>query len=576
MTDKENVQDPAEILTKHIAGTEKKKAKSKKASKVDTSTTETTEEQVVENKETTENTTPKGKFNVEFNYNINTKLKEPMEAPLIDDYPYKFGNAQARSNMSKDDVERLLMINMPSKNNVSESNALDDDTPASEITDKQASWTIRVGDSSYLNANSNDIHPELYSEKALNERKEWGQYLVSPSGDKLALNSTSLDFRATGPIKGSAAVSKVRAMLGLGNLIKVPLWHSGFWVMLNTPTEAEVADLFRAINTDKIQLGYATHGLAFSNLSGITSDNIVDFVLRHIEMHSIKDVANNDIDKLKETILVQDINLLVWGIVCTMYPRGFQYTRQCMNIPSCHEVISEILDVRRLLFTDRTALTPEQLTHMSKARARSSVTMDEVKKYQKSIDRLHTSKVKIVEGAINNKGNCDMYVVLKSPNLQEYINATNAWVDNVQALAENTAGLKTENEKLEYIETRARATKARQYAHWVESIIYDNKLDDDDEKYETTIEETEDIATILGEVVSMKSEYIDALIDKVVDYINHTTISIIGIPTYYCPKCNEVQEVDNKLPRFVNFIPLDVISLFFRLLVQRMFLINTR
>ena len=139
MTDKENVQDPAEILTNHIAGTEKKKAKSKKASKVDTSTTETTEEHVVENKETTENTTPKGKFNVEFNYNINTKLKEPMEAPLIDDYPYKFGNAQARSNMSKDDVERLLMINMPSKNNVSESNALDDDTPASDITDKQAS-----------------------------------------------------------------------------------------------------------------------------------------------------------------------------------------------------------------------------------------------------------------------------------------------------------------------------------------------------------------------------------------------------------------------------------------------------
>ena len=57
MTDKENVQDPAEILTNHIAGTEKKKAKSKKASKVDTSTTETTEEQVVENKETTENIT---------------------------------------------------------------------------------------------------------------------------------------------------------------------------------------------------------------------------------------------------------------------------------------------------------------------------------------------------------------------------------------------------------------------------------------------------------------------------------------------------------------------------------------
>ena len=570
--DLNNNGDPANELKKHVSSVNKKsdsktadkqkETKNKRSTKVsEPDEFELQQPEPVE-PETIEEV---GKFNVEYD----TKVKKyGSRTPNDISDSDRLDNEEAE--FTKKELNDYLIINLPSKNNIREEDGKVETNGNAEIDKESMNWAIRVADSSNYNAINKDIGTENLYKETLERDTEWGQYYETPEKDKLGLNSAGFDLATNGLLKGPQAMSQVRAMLGLGNMVRVPLWHSGLWLTLNTPSEAEVVDLYRILATEKITLGRQTHGLAFSNLSGVTTDTLMNFALNHVELSSIK-IPHDRVQKdvLRELILVQDIPIVIWGVACTMFPRGFEYTRQCIAKDGCHRSIQEMLDVRRLLFVDRNSLTKEQLAHMSKSRSASSVSIDEVKAYQASVERLQPTEFKIVADAINRRGSCDMYVTFKSPSVKSFVDSTNRWVDSIQNMANKASTFDNDNEREAYMNGQVRATKARQYTHWIKSIKYINKLDDSDELFESYVEDVNDIEQLASDVFSLETDIVEKITKEVIEYINSSTISIIGIPSYECPICKKVQEAEVKLPRFVNFIPLDVIMLFFRLLVRR-------
>lgn len=556
MSDDKELTD---VLKQHVTGEKPAKKTTKATKKVENvdATKNSTDE--VETKEPRE-----GNFKVEYTTNV-TKYgtKEPGDLSRINQID------DVNADFSEKEISDLLVINLPSKNDVRPED-IELDENEDNLSQKDVDWSVRIADSSMYNAISSDSGTKNLYKETLERDTEWGQYYENKNKDKLGITTAGFDLSSTGPMRGAKAVSQVKAMLGLGNMVRVPLWHSGFWVTLNTPSEAEVVDLYRILSSDKITIGRQTHGLAFSNLSGIITETLVDFVLAHVELHSIQVPSDKDTKNfLKSMILVQDTPLLIWGIASTMFPRGFEYTRQCISTDSCKGTIQEMLDVRRLLFVDRTSLNNDQLAHMTKAKSPVSVTVDEVKKYQDSISRLQHSETKVLEGIQNRKGNCDMYITLSSPSISRYIESTNKWVDQIEKMANEASGLNTDSEKEAYMEGQVRATKARQYVHWIKSIKYINRLDGSDEEFESFVNDFNDIEELASSVFSLDTNIVDRITKEVTNYISYSTIALIGIPTYDCPVCKKTQNVPNRLPRFTNFIPLDVTMLFFRLLVRR-------
>lgn len=355
-------------------------------------------------------------------------------------------------------------------------------------------------------------------------------------------------------LKGERAVIRLISHLGLGTLFQVPLWHSGLWVTFKPPSESEIIELNRALISDKIKFGRYTYGLAYSNTTAYTVDRLVDFALNHVYDVTAKS-EDISIESLRQHISCQDIPSLLWGFICTMYPRGFRYRRACIADPEkCNHILEETLNVTKLQWTNSAALTDWQKTFMS-GRQPKSKDLASVQRYKEELAQVQKKRVLINEGRSN-----EIAITIKTPSIAEYIEAGHRWIGDIVSTVDRALGTDaTDNERNTVIIRHGQASAMRQYSHWIESIEYDTNTINDKE----TIEQTLD-------VLSSDDEVRTDMIQAVVDYINKSTVCVIGIPVYDCTSCGTVQAGSITLSHYKNIIPLDVIQIFFGLLTQRL------
>jgi hypothetical protein len=377
------------------------------------------------------------------------------------------------------------------------------------------------------------------------------------NGKPLIAASPKFDKLENNILKGEKAVIRVLQTLGLGNLFQVPLWHTGIWVTLKPPTEAEIIELNRQLLNDKIQFGRYTYGLAFANTTSYTVDRLLTFVLDHIYNTTLK-TDTLTADDLRKLISSQDIPILLWGIACTIYPNGFKYKRACISNPErCTHVIEETINVTKLLWTNVNHLTDYQKEHMSSRQARSR-TIEQVERYKDELKAIHKARVKLD----NDK---DIYLTIRSPSVKEYIESGYVWINSIVESVERTISTEaTQSEKDNLITRYAQASRLRQYGHWIESIEVETNISNDQE----TINE-------LLDVLSSDNELFSTIMLKIKAYINNSVISLVGIQSYNCPACSGEQK-DETYPKFTNILPLDVQQLFFGLFTQRLIRLTDR
>jgi hypothetical protein len=344
----------------------------------------------------------------------------------------------------------------------------------------------------------------------------------------------------------------IRQSLDLGGTFNVPLWHSGFWVRFKAPSESAILELYRALTEEKVSLGRATYGLIFSNNTSFSSAAMLNFCEDHILSTSL---ILPDGDSIKKYMNVLDMPTLFWGMVCAIWPNGVQYQRACTSDPErCSHVVTELLDPSKLLFVDKTRLTARQIAHMAK-RDKASVSVESLSIYKDEFLNGHPRAIKLSE---------DLSFTIAIDTAQEHIDSGYRWISEIEETYPKVL-IQDEKERDEYLIKQAKATVMRQYAHFVKSINY----------LDTEYSEREEIENVVGDV-SADDQLRTTFQTKIKEFIDDSTVSLIAIPTYKCPSCGKEQRELRENHHMQGLIPIEVMSNFFILAVQKIRRIEQR
>lgn len=384
---------------------------------------------------------------------------------------------------------------------------------------------------------------------------------LDPEGRGLRAGYPSFSKAQGAKPQGDDAVRALSKIMGKGPGMPftIPLWHTGIWITVMAPDELDILELHRILTMDLRDIGNNTYGYVFSNYKTFTTERLVDFVLKHLHSTSLN--TNKD---LKTIISLHDVESMIWGIACAIYPNGFQYTRSCTANPEeCKEIAEGLLNLNLLSVIDKNALTQTQKDHMRKIR-KGSMTIEDVRHYQSQ----HTVTTTKVLSLIKEEDENVLEVTLKVPTIAQHIEAGQRWISEIsEIISVATEDSLDEDARRNYMINGSKATIMRQYTHMVSQMRFGDNVynaEGDDE------EARADRATIEKTLSSLSSDddVMRKFIEEVVKFNSNTAISIIGIPTYDCSKCGGV----NKTPAtgaFTNLIPLDMFQTFFGLLVLK-------
>lgn len=371
------------------------------------------------------------------------------------------------------------------------------------------------------------------------------------------LNPRPLNFNTKGKLSNESAIARFYAFLGTGEVVQVPLWHSGFWVTLRPIKQKDFINLTIALNNNIIELGRSTNALIYSNYSVVFIRIVTDFIINNIVDTTMILKPEDDI---RTYIKTQDLYPLINGIISAMYPKGIKVYKSCYNTfqlnkdnkPVCDFFAEATVDPKKLLWVDKRALTQKQLAHMSRKQPKT-VSVAEVLEYQQSLEALKPKEVKIV---VNKENDGWVKFTICSPNLLDYVTIGEQWVTD---LIKDTETLFTKEDSQEtkssIIEDMVGASKSNIYNSYIKAIE-----SSDGNKYTTT----EEIISLL-DVLSSDLNTHNELIKEISNYLNSCVIAIIATPNFVCPKCKESQMDTNSKDTFKEFIPLNLLENFFDL-----------
>lgn len=396
----------------------------------------------------------------------------------------------------------------------------------------------------WLRAYQNGFYSTPIKDQFISRLKKPGskfkQY-VEYEGQKLRAGQVKLGTNPQDKLTGEKAVYWVKSVTGQGGIIQIPLWHSGFWVSIKTPSEISLLELNQRISEDKVQVGRQTYGLVFSNTSVFFTGYLMDFILDHVFEHSLKDVKD-----IRPFIVSQDIHQLVWGLGCAIWKNGFQYTRSVINRDNTvGKTIKALVAVPKMCFTDDSCLTEWQKSHMA-GRHGKNMTVESIEKYRREFTIGHTRTVTLDEDD-------DITMELTVPYLDKYINSGQKWINFLISKVDSAMKIDSDDgRRNDYIMSYGKASMLRQYCHWVKSITVQGRK----------FEDIETVESLLDDLSARKSVR-EIYFKEIGKFIDDTTVSMIAVPA--------VKDVDpiDLYPRFPYLVPIDPLMVFFTLLVQK-------
>lgn len=390
----------------------------------------------------------------------------------------------------------------------------------------------------------------LYQDRFSDKDSRFKQGIETKDGSLLNISVPKFK-ESSGEIKGELALLKISKALGLGDVKNVPLPHSGIWVTIKPPTEKDLIDFYNSVYREKVSLGRSTFGLTLSNFSVHINNRLFDFILRHVHVTNYSDMPTSE---LKNYVLIHDFPILAWGFACTMYPNGFDYQRNCINdINECSHISKEILNMCKIVWIDNPQLSEFQKSVMEEIRP-NKLTLDGYRKYI-------SEHKKVVGTTFTTKRGIKFR--LKVPTFAEYTSDGLAWINSINTAIDKIILVegdedKTDEVKNEMLNQYVKTSILRQFNHFVDYI----------DTTEGTVTDRNTINKAL-EMFSGDDELRSEIIENILKFKADSTIGIIGIPEYECPKCKAGQNPNPINKRFVNVIPLDVMNLFFTLITLK-------
>lgn len=379
------------------------------------------------------------------------------------------------------------------------------------------------------------------------EDSDWKQGL-EVGADVLRADRPKFGESSGREMTGEEARLFFRAAISSGDRARIPLYHTGIWIVIKAPTERELEMLELRLAREKVNYGWRSLGHVYSSQQVFFAEALIDFILDHVITTSYYDSTP---ETLKKLILQPDYMQMVYGLLCAMYPDGHVYEQSCMVDPTkCRHVESGVVSFGKMEFVDNRKFTEFQRQHMRKRNPRSQSKAD-VERYQ-SEHQYNRDNVVTLKG--------DIVVELKVPTLEEYIKSGHGWVNGmIESIDAAFSKELNANERMMAIIRQTNVSALQQYAHWVRQlsdIANDRHIVDRE-----TLEET--LADLTGDDVVY-----DNFTKGVKNYMDRNYICAHGLPKAPCPSCGDTPS--EELSRHPHVFPIDLVEVFFTLVAQRL------
>lgn len=347
-------------------------------------------------------------------------------------------------------------------------------------------------------------------------------------------------------------VLRVSNALGLSGLYQFALWHSGIWLTVTSPQDAEWLELERRLAVDKVNLGRESNGRVFSAHEIYTMDIVIDFILDHVHSST---APKSDRQTLREIIKISDIPLMIAGMISAQYPHGYPFSQPCLADPvNCNHVVEQLISLSKIIWVDSNMLTEKQRKHMAQ---RSTLqTFDSIAYYQKEFSWKVDSFLKLDERST---------LQFDIPTLKEYQDSGYRWIAEIAERTNRAFGLTLQGEQREeYMRQWAKFDSLRQYSHYFKAVV--TTVGPDGKTEEVTIESAEQLDRVISQLGS-RHDFQRKVSEKILEFIDGTTIAMVAIPKEPCPACGKTPP--EEYLKHPNLIPLDVAQVFFTLSAQR-------
>lgn len=451
-----------------------------------------------------------------------------------------------------DKLDNIVNVNLPS---VSLADALVYgarilDLKQNEFSEEEKEIITNIADGSKLSM-LND------ATLSVNSRDMVSEVMGSKDGKPFIIKPKKLNLKSSASGK-ALIIDKINTTMDIGQRVKIPLYHSGFWIAVNPPKADDISKLILKLNNASISISKASRTLLHTSSKIILEDIIIEFILSRVFYTSLKAPVETPLTKY---ISIFDKPTLIMAVVASMYPNGHNFTINCKNThvrnkkktgAKCNFTTSGVVDVLETLVVDKSRMTPFMIDTLSKD-GKDMVSVSDIERYKEELDEINDEnynlKVDIRDEVLTMR--------MRHPNIYYYHRDGKKWLsqilDKVDRLLETEIA-----DRDKVISDVIFFNNCNTYKGFIASV---NMGDDTNIKDE----EIEDVLVALS-----GSKETQRAFNKVVRRcIERSSIALFGFSNYICPNCQEKQIEDLKDHPWNTVLPIDPYEYFLELSVSK-------
>lgn len=378
-------------------------------------------------------------------------------------------------------------------------------------------------------------------------------------------------LRASGTSSPEFSFARFQALLGLGHATIVTLYHSGFKVVLNPPTQAELLKLQIQIFESDQELGYSTSGY-FNNAK---KSRVVSILKEYIQSKVITYTLDVDKQSLFDYISYLDLETLILGLIRGAYDY-VAVSRTCFNAldpniesKRCTHTVEAKLNPAKLLQISRAILTDQMLNTLSKEKT-GVVSIPEQANYVvnlgNSVTNYRNRKDKFTK-EINGR---TVEIKFKIPTINEYIQASEEWIAQVERELDN---LVSSNNELSIDKAKSTIDTVTRLSNISSGVEYVKIITDDQEVVFT---DNNEIINILQGQATTYDESVFEIQDAYIEFINKSPIAYVATPAYECPSCKSLITDNHPAYDAEKLIGFNLIDFFFNVVEYQKILASSQ
>lgn len=356
-----------------------------------------------------------------------------------------------------------------------------------------------------------------------------------PNDKGMLLKNRTLVAQSLGGAEVSGRDARMLVLAANKNVKKIILYNSGFNITIRAPSLSELNNLFNMLNANMNSYGRLM-GTVFYLYSDL---KIKEHIWTFIESLVIASNLNKweKGNRLRDAVTIHDYSLILLHVTALIHKNGFNFTHICTETDCRHEV-SALIDLNLLQLTDFSKIPLALLETLAKA---DKVDPGDLKAYRKAL--FSTEPISI--------GNYRLYP--RVPSMSDYIVNGNIFNETLSMSVADLTNAKDVDRYLQFNFNRI-------YESWILSV----DILDEEGKVSFKTADRDAITAVLEHIYDSQEQR-DEFVEKIIQFIQDTTITLIGYAAAPCDSCG-------KMPTAAinGYIPIDVQSSFFIMLVMRL------